>query len=117
MLDFIYLAQTRVPADEIHWEIFKAVVPVVVSLAGAVGVLWKAVYKQMNDTKEELITNKAELSAKLDQCEAKHKEQHEWAVSMSEKVGRLEGQMEGHTQAREDLRELSSAVIDLLHNS
>jgi hypothetical protein len=37
-----------------------------------------------------------------------------WAVAMSEKVGRLEGLMEGHERAREDLKSLSDKVVVLL---
>jgi hypothetical protein len=33
---------------------------------------------------------------------------------MSEKVGKLEGLMEGHRQAREDLKELSAKVAELI---
>jgi len=99
---------------DVFWQFVKYATPIVVALSGAVTVLWKAVYKQMNDTQTQLIESKTELTAKLDQCEEKHHEQNLWAVAMSEKVGKLEGMMEGHNQAREDLKELSNNVIALL---
>ena len=88
--------------------IYKLGVPLVVSLSGAVAVLWKAMHSQMVKTEKR-------ISVKLNDCESRHVERDKWSVEMSEKVGRLEGLMEGHRQAREDLRDLSSRVVDILH--
>ena len=82
--------------------------PIVGSLTGAVVFLWKSMHSY-------LTTSEKRLNKKLAECETKHEERDMWAVNMSEKVGKLEGLMEGHKQAREDLKKLSDQVIILLN--
>lgn len=86
----------------------KVATPVVGSLAAAVAVLWRSMHKQMTFTEKR-------LNKKLQECEDRHIDRDMWAVAMSEKVGRLEGLMEGHNQAREDLQSLSDKVAGLIH--
>ena len=82
--------------------------PIASAMAGALAVLWRAMHRQM-------IATERRVSKKLKDCEDRHVERDLWALSMSEKIGRLEGLMEGHDQAREDLRDLSSKVIEIIH--
>jgi len=88
-------------------SLYKIGLPVIVSLSGAIAVLWKAMHHQMIKTEKR-------ISLKLEDCEKRHVERDKWTVEMSEKVGKLEGLMEGHRQAREDLRNLSVKVADLI---
>jgi hypothetical protein len=87
--------------------ILKLCTPIVGGLAAAVTVLWRSMHRQMVNTETRVCT-------KLKECEDRHVERDMWTVSMSEKVGRLEGLMEGHEQAREDLKSLSDKVVLLL---
>ena len=87
--------------------IYQIVIPLVMSLSGAIAVLWRAMHRQMIKTEKR-------ISSKLEDCEKRHKERDKWSVEMSEKVGKLEGLMEGHKQAREDLRNLSVKVANLI---
>lgn len=88
--------------------ILKLCTPIVGGLAAAITVLWKSMHKQMVNTEKR-------VSKKLQECEDRHVDRDMWTVSMSEKVGRLEGLMEGHEQAREDLKSLSDKVVVLLN--
>ena len=87
--------------------IFKLGTPIVGGLAAAITVLWRSMHRQMVNTETK-------ISKKLQECEDRHVERDMWAVAMSEKVGRLEGLMEGHERAREDLKSLSDKVVVLL---
>ena len=87
--------------------IFKLGAPIVGGLAAAITVLWRSMHRQMVSTEKN-------ISKKLQECEDRHVERDMWAVSMSEKVGRVEGLMEGHEQAKEDLKSLSDKVVLLL---
>ena len=88
-------------------SLYKFIIPLVMSLSGAIAVLWKAMHHQMIKTEKR-------ISVKLKDCEDRHVERDKWSVEMAEKVGKLEGLMEGHKQAREDLRNLSVKVADLI---
>tara|TARA_R110000868_G_scaffold316169_1_gene577037 strand:- start:154 stop:477 length:324 start_codon:yes stop_codon:yes gene_type:complete len=74
----------------------------------AVAALWKALHTQS----EKVETR---LSAKLDECEAKHEEVNGKLLVMSSDLGELRGQMTGHQQAREDLGELGSLSAACIH--
>jgi hypothetical protein len=87
--------------------VYKIILPLIMSLSGAIAVLWRAMHHQMLKTEKR-------ISVKLNDCEDRHVERDKWSVEMSEKVGKLEGLMEGHRQAREDLKELSAKVAELI---
>jgi len=87
--------------------IYQIILPLIMSLSGAIAVLWRAMHHQMVKTEKR-------ISVKLKDCEDRHVERDKWSVEMSEKVGKLEGLMEGHRQAREDLKELSAKVAELI---
>jgi hypothetical protein len=72
----------------------------VIGLTGAVGALWKSLRATASRTEKD-----------LEQCRAEHKERDAQLLGLTEKVGHLEGMMEGHAQARADLRQLSDLVI------
>ena len=77
-------------------------------LCAAVAALWKVLHTQS----EKVETR---LSAKLDECEAKHEEVNGKLLIMSSELGELRGQMTGHQQAREDLGELGSLSAACIH--
>mgnify|MGYP003650618109 FL=1 len=77
-------------------------------LCAAVAALWKVLHTQS----EKVETR---LSAKLDECEAKHEEVNGKLLVMSSDLGELRGQMTGHQQAREDLGELGSLSAACIH--
>ena len=77
-------------------------------LCAAVAALWTVLHKQS----EKVETR---LSAKLDECEAKHEEVNGKLLIMSSELGELRGQMTGHQQAREDLGELGSLSAACIH--
>ena len=77
-------------------------------LCAAVAALWKVLHTQS----EKVETR---LSAKLDECEAKHEEVNGKLLVMSSDLGELRGQMTGHHQAREDLGELGSLSAACIH--
>jgi hypothetical protein len=77
-------------------------------LCAAVAALWKVLHTQS----EKVETR---LSAKLDECEAKHEEVNGKLLIMSSELGELRGQMTGHQQARDDLGELGSLSAACIH--
>jgi len=77
-------------------------------LCAAVAGLWKVLHTQS----EKVETR---LSAKLDECEAKHEEVNGKLLAMSSDLGELRGQMTGHQQARDDLGELGSLSAACIH--
>jgi uncharacterized coiled-coil DUF342 family protein len=77
-------------------------------LCAAVAALWKVLHTQS----EKVETR---LSAKLDECEAKHEEVNGKLLAMSSELGELRGQMTGYQQARDDLGELGSLSAACIH--
>ena len=77
-------------------------------LCAAVAALWRVLH-----THSEKVETR--LSAKLDECEAKHEEVNGKLLVMSSELGELRGQMTGHQQAREDLGELGSLSSACIH--
>lgn len=77
-------------------------------LCAAVAALWKVLHTQSEKVESR-------LSAKLDECEAKHEEVNGKLLIMSSELGELRGQMTGHQQARDDLGELGSLSAACIH--
>lgn len=54
------------------------------------------------------------LTTKLDECEKKHGVAQTAMVALSGRVGQLEGQMEGYTQARNDMKAMPDEIVKRL---
>ena len=77
------------------------------AMAGAIAALWKHTTTVANRTEDRLTT-------KLDECEQKHGAAQKEMVALSGRVGQLEGQMEGYTQARNDMKALPDEIVKRL---
>ena len=77
------------------------------AMAGAIAALWKRTATVANRTEDRLTT-------KLDECEKKHGAAQTAMVALSGRVGQLEGQMEGYTQARNDMKALPDEIVKRL---
>lgn len=80
-----------------------------VTLVGTVTALWKVIHTSMKTTEER-------LTGKLDECESKHEEANRQIIDLTEKVGRVEGIVEGFNMARSEIRGLSEAVLERLNS-
>jgi len=76
-------------------------------IAAAFRVLW-------NHTVQTNIKTEANLTSKLAECEEKHAKAQTDMLTMSGRVGQLEGRIDGYKQAREDMAELPRAVAEHL---
>ena len=75
----------------------------VAGLVTAIAALWK-----------HQVTNQTLIATKLDHCESAHASANVEIRTMVEKVGKLEGVMIGHEQAREDFKTaVADSVVDL----
>lgn len=110
-MDFLILMQAEALPSLSAWDIIKVASPIVVTLSGAVGVLWKVINNSISKAEKREFN----LSSQLLECNNLHRQRDELNCKMSEKIGRLEGMMTGHKQAREDLQELSQTVINIIN--
>ena len=78
----------------------------------AISMLWRRLALGDRKSDERTAATETRLMTKLDECEKKHEAANKEIVTLSEKVGHLEGEMEGHKQAREDLRRMGDEVAD-----
>jgi len=111
-IEMLAQVEAMQPTSLSNWDVIKIATPVVATLSGAVAALWKIINKSM--TKAEIREEK--LAAELTECNNLHRERDILQVEMASKIGKLEGLMIGHEQAREDLRSLSEVVINLIHD-
>lgn len=74
--------------------IFKLVLPAATVLAGVIALFWKVISKHHIDTK-----------TKLDMCEEKHEETNTQLLTLTGKVGELEGRQNG-------IEHMSTAVLE-----
>lgn len=88
--------------------IIAGLVAIISTLAGSVGLLHRNQTARADKTEER-------LTHKLDECEHKHESATTQMMKIEGELGLLKGRMEGHAQAREDLRGLSDYVIQHLH--
>jgi|TARA_R110002096_G_scaffold55026_13_gene141635 dTDP-4-amino-4,6-dideoxygalactose transaminase len=80
---------------------------VVVTMAGTVAGIAKLFHNTVKKDKEE-------VAAKLDLCQTEHKAKDIWALDIQGRMGNLEGMMEGHKQARTDMKGLSNSILTKL---
>lgn len=83
------------------------IAPAATALAAAVTALWR----QSNKTHTNVIER---LSAKLDECEDDTDTHHEWAVCISERVGKLEGIVETQSQKNQEVTTFCDQIIQRL---
>lgn len=84
------------------------------TLFGAMGALASAIVYLFRRLHTVATSVHNDVSEKLNKCEEKHEESNIRMIEMSEKLGRLEGRMEGYGQARADMHKLSNKVLEII---
>ena len=96
-------------------KLVAAIGVAVTALAGAVATLWKHVTELAKAGRERAAETEQKLEAKLGECEEKHAEVQSNFVDVIAKVSNLEGQIAGYHKAREEIGDLSKAVLKEMH--
>jgi hypothetical protein len=95
---------------------------VILTLVGAVGIMWtivqsksKSVEKRLSEQIEFGKEAVEESKAALKECYDSNHLKDESLLSLTGRVGKLEGRLEGHEQAREDIKEMSENYAKVLN--
>ena len=92
---------------DIHTILTLIIVPAAGALCSAVIALWR----QSNTLH---LRTSARLEEEVDECEEDRKSQHDWAVTISERVGKLEGTVQTQAKSQEHIIQFCDEVIERL---
>lgn len=89
-------------------------ITVVTTLSGAVSLLWRVGQARAEKTEKRSEQVEERLIGKLDACEENHAIANSQLLSISTRVGKLEGKLAGYEDAREDFSALANLSADVL---
>jgi len=95
---------------DVHTILTLIVVPAAGALSAAVIALWK----QSNTLHQR---TSARLEKEVDDCESDRKAHQEWALTISERVGNLEGTVNTQAKSQEQLVEFCDLILQRMENN
>lgn len=88
---------------------------VVTAGLSTIAFLYKKLEVSMEKAKAEIDARLAQSEENHANCEEKYEKANQELLSMSTRLGHLEGHIDGYTKAREDIQGLSRDTLDQVH--